>query len=253
MELQTWISRRRESLRQLGQLATRNLTPSIRDFAHAVTTRRGELAVVAELARATPEEGRMHRVKNLPELALALDAAGVSAIAVATDPIVCEGSTADLQRVSAAVGIPVIARDLFLRPEQIYEARLFGADAVLLTAEAVRPDELLGMMEIAASLHMTAAVEVRSEAELSTALRAAARVLVLPAFGEQGLSFATADTFLSKVPRSVTPMVRGPFAGPQDFERLRGQADAIWIAKPILDAENPQAFLASLVEAAENG
>ena len=232
MELQTWISRRRESLRQLGPLGTRNLTPSIRDFAHAVTTRRGELAVVAELARATPEEGRMHRVKDFPELASAFDDAGVSAIAVATDPILCEGTTADLRGISVAVSVPVIARDLFLRPEQIYEARLFGADAVLLIAEAVRPDELLGMMEIAASLHMTAAVEVRSEAELSTALRAAARVVM---------------------PRSVTPMVRGPFARPEDFERLRGQADAIWIAKPILEAENPQGFLASLVEAAENG
>src|SRR5262244_2189486 len=109
MELRTWISRRRESLRQLGQLATRNLTPSIRDFAHAVTTRRGELAVVAELARATPEEGPMHRVTDIPKLAPALDAAGVSAIAVATDPVVCQGSTADLRQVAAAVGVPVIA------------------------------------------------------------------------------------------------------------------------------------------------
>ena len=84
MELRTWISRRRESLRQLGQLGTRNLTPSIRNFAHSVTTRRGELAVVAELARASPEEGRMEGVMDIPALAYALEAAGVSAIAVAT-------------------------------------------------------------------------------------------------------------------------------------------------------------------------
>jgi indole-3-glycerol phosphate synthase len=253
MELQTWIARRRESLRQLGQLATRNLTPSIRDFAHAVTTRRGDLAVVAELARATPEEGAMPQLKDIAALASDFDEAGVSALAVATDPIVCEGSTADLRQVSAAASVPVIARDLFVRPEQIYEARLFGADAVLLIAEAVRPDELLGMMEIAASLHMTAAVEVRSEAELSMALRASARVVVLPAFDERGLSLASANSLLSKVPRSVTPIVRGPFTGPQDFEGLKGQADAIWIAKPILEANNPQGFLASMVEAAENG
>ncbi len=115
MEIQTWIARKRETLRTLGPLATRNLTPSIRDFAHAVTTQRGELAVVAELARATPEEGQIRRDIQIAELASAFDAAGVSALAVATDSVLCEGSTADLQRVSSAVTVPVVARDLFLR------------------------------------------------------------------------------------------------------------------------------------------
>jgi indole-3-glycerol phosphate synthase len=91
MEIQTWIARKRESLRTLGPLATRNLTPSIRDFAHAVTTQRGELAVVAELARATPEEGQIRRDLQIAELAGAFDAAGVSALAVATDSVLCEG------------------------------------------------------------------------------------------------------------------------------------------------------------------
>src|SRR5260370_37597728 len=80
MEIQTWIARKRESLRTLGPLATRNLTPSIRDFAHAVTTQRGELAVVAELARATPEEGQIRRDIQIAELASALDAAAGSAL-----------------------------------------------------------------------------------------------------------------------------------------------------------------------------
>src|SRR5258708_20292250 len=79
MEIQTWIARKRETLRTLGPLATRNLTPSIRDFAHAVTTQRGELAVVAELARATPEEGQIRRDIQIAELASAFDAAGGSA------------------------------------------------------------------------------------------------------------------------------------------------------------------------------
>src|SRR5258707_14702850 len=98
MEIQTWIARKRESLRTLGPLATRNLTPSIRDFAHAVTTQRGELAVVAELARATPEEGQIRRDIQIAELASAFDAAGVSGLAGGEDFRLWEGATAVVQR-----------------------------------------------------------------------------------------------------------------------------------------------------------
>ena len=253
MEIQTWIARKRETLRTLGPLATRNLTPSIRDFAHAVTTQRGELAVVAELARATPEEGQIRRDIQTAELASAFDAAGVSALAVATDSVLCEGSTADLQRVSSAVTVPVVARDLFLRSDQIYQARLFGADAVLLTAAAVRPDELRALMEIAASLHMAAPVEVRTESELSIALSVGARLVIIPAFAQDSLSHEGPDLLLPKVPRSITPIVRGPFGSLEELESLRGRADAVWIAKPILEAEDPEGFLSRLVEAAEHG
>ena len=253
VEIETWIARKRETLSALGPLATRNLTPSIRDFAHAVTTQRGELAVVAELARATPEEGPIRGDLEIAELASAFDEAGVSALAVATDSVVCRGSTADLQRASASVTVPIVARDLFLRPDQIYQVRLFGADAVLLTAAAVRPDELGALIDIASSLHMAAPVEVRTESELSFALSARARLVVLPAFARDGLSLAIPNQLLPKVPRSITPIVRGPFGGIEDLDPLRGRADAIWIAKPILESQDPQGFLARLVEAAENG
>src|SRR5258708_6672539 len=170
MEIQTWIARKRESLRTLGPLATRNLTPSIRDFAHAVTTQRGELAVVAELARATPEEGQIRRDIQIPELASAFDAAGVSALAVATDSVLCEGSTADLQRVSSVISYAVVAEVFFFPSQRTSEPRLFGAGAVSQTAVAVRADERRALIENAASLDMAASVEVRTEKDLSIAL-----------------------------------------------------------------------------------
>src|SRR5260370_37313503 len=114
MEIQTWIARKRESLRTLGPLATRNLTPSIRDFAHAVTTQRGELAVVAELARATPEEGQIRRDIQIAELASAFDAAGVSALGVATGSVLSERATAQLQRGFSPVTRPLASSELLI-------------------------------------------------------------------------------------------------------------------------------------------
>jgi hypothetical protein len=77
--------------------------------------------------------------------------------------------------------------------------------------------------------------------------------LVIPAFSSRSLSLALADRLLPRVPRSTTVLVRGPFAKPEDFEPLRGRADGVWIAGPLITSKDPESFLANLVRAAENG
>ncbi len=100
---------------------------------------------------------------------------------------------------------------------------------------------------------MAAPVEVRTEKELSIALSVGARLVIVPAFAQDRLSLEVPDLLLAKVPRSITPIVRGPLGSLEELESLRGRADAVWIAKPILQAEDPQGFLARLVEVAEHG
>lgn len=252
MELQEWIDRKRESLRILSPLSARNLTPSIRDFSLAVTTQRRFLAVVAEIARATPEEGALGEVKEPARLAEEFESCGAAAVAVATDEIACGGSIQDLARASPVCSGPVVMRDLVLSREQLYRARLAGSDAVLLTAAAVEGGELRAMMEIASSMHMACPVEVRSEAELLRASQAGARLVVIPAFEKAALSLELANGLWSKLPRTVSCIVRGPFARPEDLAPLRGRADAIWLAGPLIRNENRASFLFAIVEAAGN-
>src|SRR5439155_1066489 len=91
---------------------------------------------------------------------------------------------------------PSIVRDLVLFEEQVYAARLAGADAVLLTAAAVSAGELKKLVEIAASMHMAAPVEVRSAEEVATASACGARHAVVPAFSAKGgLYNLTQDAF----------------------------------------------------------
>jgi indole-3-glycerol phosphate synthase len=253
VELPQWIQKKREEQSRAAAVDVRNATPSIKDFRHAVTTQRGALAVVCEIARATPEEGLLANVLDLGGLVQALDAASVSAIAVATDSVACGGVELDLAQVARATSTPVIARDLFLVPDQVYRARLHGADAVLLIASALSTSQLRALMDIAASVHMAPVVEVASEAELSAASSVGARTVVIPAFSGAGLSLSTADALLPKVPRSTTALVRGPFTSATEFQVLRSRADGIWIAGPWMRAADPAAFLGPLVEAAENG
>src|SRR6185295_7195492 len=132
MTLGEWTTRKREELVRAPRIDVRNVTPSLRDFTSAVSTQRSSLSVVAELARATPEEGSLPQIADFGALGSALDDTDVAAIAVATDPAASSGSLTDLKLISGSASSPIVQRDLVLVREQLYQARLAGADAVLL-------------------------------------------------------------------------------------------------------------------------
>lgn len=252
VSLSDWVALKKDELGRAARLDVRNVTPSMRDFTHAVSTQRSSLSVVAELARATPEEGHLVPVPDYQAMAAALDETDVAALAVATDKAVCQGSLPDLTMASRATASPVAQRDLVLVREQLYQARLAGADAALLHAEVLIPGDLKAFIEIAASMHMAAPVEVRTQAELELAASAGARVVVIPAFGHPhaGLSLELALELLPKVPRTVAPLVRGPFYRPEELEPLRGKADGVWICGPVMRAGDAAAFVREILAAA---
>lgn len=246
-----WVQQKREQLRRLPAPDVRNIVPTVKDFALAVSTRRGELAVVAEIARATPEEGPLRASLDAAQLGRDVDRASAAALAVATDEVACAAQPLDLPLAARASSAPVVARDLILAPEQLYRLRLMGADAVLLTAAAAAAPQLRSFIEILASMHMAAPVEVANAEELATSIAAGAKLFVVPAFRGGTLSLERADSLLPQVPRGASVLVRGPFAEPGELAGLRGRADGVWIAAPWMKAQEPAAFLERLVQAAE--
>src|SRR6185436_18774491 len=100
LSLSDWIARKKKTLGRPLRLDVRNVTPSTRDFTHAVSTRRSSLSVVAELARATPEEGHLPPMADYQAIASVLGETELAAFAVATDEEVCQGSLSDLTVVS---------------------------------------------------------------------------------------------------------------------------------------------------------
>jgi hypothetical protein len=104
---------------------------------------------------------------------------------------------------------------------------------------------------------MAAPVEVRDAAELTAATAAGARQVVIPAFDgappAPRWDDSLAQALLPQVPSHVSALVRGPLPGIEALASLRGKADAVWLASPLLRTASPLDFLAPLVEAAENG
>jgi indole-3-glycerol phosphate synthase len=155
----------------------------------AALRRPGRVALIAEVKKASPSKGVL--VENFDPLALARTYAehGAAAISVLTDVRFFQGSLKYLEGIRAlgdrgwglGVGemssIPVLRKDFILDPYQVYEARAYGADALLLIVAALDDLALAELLALTHALGMQALVEVHDEAELDRALALGARLV----------------------------------------------------------------------------
>jgi indole-3-glycerol phosphate synthase len=149
----------------------------VRDFA-AVLQGRPDVALIAEVKKASPSAGAIAPQCDASKQALHYQYGGAAAISVLTEPESFGGSFADLSDVADAADIPVLAKDFVVDPVQPFVARGHGADAVLLMV-SVLGDRIAEYIDIARTLHLTPLVEVINLAELDTALRAGAQVIAV--------------------------------------------------------------------------
>ncbi len=142
-----------------------------RNFISAVRRTDGYPALIAEVKRASPSKGDLWKGPFHPaEIAGVYAANGAAAISVLTDEQFFKGSLDHLRQVRAAVDLPLLRKDFIVDEYQIHEARVAGADAVLLIAAALN-DEMLGeFMDIVEHHGMAALVEVHDVQELERAL-----------------------------------------------------------------------------------
>jgi indole-3-glycerol phosphate synthase len=149
--------------------------PELRDFAGAIS--KSGMNLIAEVKAASPSAGGI--VENYDPAAIAkiYEKAGASAISVLTEKNYFKGSIDHIKAVRSAVKLPILRKDFIIDQSQIYESRLAGADAVLLIARILKPEQLKKFITIAADLCMTALVEVHTVQEARAALDAGAKVI----------------------------------------------------------------------------
>jgi indole-3-glycerol phosphate synthase len=128
-------------------------------------------AVIAELKKASPSRGVIRLDYRPVVTAKGFQAVGAAALSVLTDEEYFQGSLEDLQAVSDAVSIPVLRKDFILDPFQILEARIAGADAVLLIVAAHTDDDLLNLAEEAMHWGLDVLCEVHDLEELDRAVQ----------------------------------------------------------------------------------
>ena len=133
--------------------------------------------VIAEVKRRSPSKGDIRIDLDPAALAAAYAAGGASAVSVLTEPHHFSGSPDDLLAVRAAVDLPVLRKDFVTTGYQVWEARVWGADAVLLIVAALDPPALRALLDEAAKAGLDALVEVHDVAEAAVAVDAGATLV----------------------------------------------------------------------------
>lgn len=172
------VSRRREDV--AARRARRPLAdlqamiaglPPTRGFARALTSQPRKPAVIAEIKQASPSGGLLRPDFDPAAIAQAYAAAGATALSVLTEEAYFQGDLGNLGRARTVVELPLLQKDFLFDAYQVYEARLYGADAILLIAAILDDAQLTELAALAASLGLDALLEVHDEAELERALR----------------------------------------------------------------------------------
>jgi len=163
-------------LEDLRHLALAQTAP--RNFEEALRSRsKSRISLIAEVKRASPSKGIFAPHIDPVALASTYAAHGASAISVLTEPHFFLGSFEYLAAIKQAVSVPVVCKDFIVDEYQVYEARAWGADAILLICAIVDQIQLRRLLKVAHDLRMHCLVEAHTSEEVKRAIAAGAIVI----------------------------------------------------------------------------
>jgi indole-3-glycerol phosphate synthase len=232
-----------------GLVAAARAAAPARGFATALRSRQG-VAVIAEVKRRSPSKGALAPDLDPAVLAKTYAAAGAACLSVLTDSEFFGGSPADLAEARGAVELPVLRKDFTVAAADICDARLMGADAVLLIVSALSAGELGELLGLAGEVGLDAVVEVHDEEEAERALAAGAKVVGV---NQRDLFTFQVDTRRAVrvgagLPDGVVKVAESGIRSRGDVERLAEAGfDAILVGEALVSATDPGAALASLL------
>jgi indole-3-glycerol phosphate synthase len=142
-----------------------------RDFISALKNPRGDIALIAEVKKASPSAGIICKDFDPVKIAKEYEAAGASCLSVLTDEKFFQGSLDYLRQIRDAVKIPLLRKDFIIDERQILEAIEWGADAILLIVAILTDEQLQKFHSLATQAGLAALVEVHDEIELERALK----------------------------------------------------------------------------------
>jgi indole-3-glycerol phosphate synthase len=207
-----------------------------------------EMALIAEVKRASPSKGLLKEDLNPRELAATYRRGGAAAISVLTEPDHFRGSMEDLGAASEA-GLPVLRKDIIIDPFQVFEARAWGADALLLIVR-VLGNEMPALYRSARSLGLDVLVEVFDESDVERALDLEPQLI-----GINHRDLATFEVDPDRtaklaplIPDGCTIVALSGLEARKEVEALRAAgADAVLVGESLVRAPDPAAKIADLL------
>jgi indole-3-glycerol phosphate synthase len=211
-----------------------------------------EVAVIAEVKRASPSKGAMAAIADPAGLAVDYEAGGAAVISVLTERRRFGGTLEDLSAVRDAVSVPILRKDFIVSSYQLWEARAYGADLVLLIVAALEQNALVSLVERARSIGLVPLVEVHTSEELTRALDCGATVI-----GVNARNLATLEvdrsvfpTLAPSIPAGIVKIAESGVRGPHDLLAYAAAgADAVLVGESLVTGKDPRSAVADLVTA----
>lgn len=208
------------------------------------------IGVIAEFKRRSPSAGPLREDANLEDVVAAYERGGASALSVLTEGPNFAGSLDDLRLARASCELPLLRKDFVVDPYQLYEARLAGADAVLLIVAALPQDALVSLHELARALSLDVIVEVHDREELTRAAHAGAQVIGVNNRDLRDFTVDVKRTFelLQEMPTDAIVVSESGIVAPEQVAELeRRGVSAVLVGETLMRAPSPGEALAELL------
>jgi indole-3-glycerol phosphate synthase len=224
-------------------------TAGKKDFPFEKALALPSLSFICEIKKASPSKGII--AADFPYLTLARDyeEGGAAAISVLTEPEFFLGRDEYLTQIAASARIPLLRKDFVVDAYQIYQARILGADAVLLICALSDEKALSEYIEIADSLGLSALVEAHTASEVACALHAGARIIGVNNRDLHDFSVDINHSLRLRklIPSNIFFVAESGINSPDHIRALRENgADAVLIGEAIMKAADKKQYLREL-------
>jgi indole-3-glycerol phosphate synthase len=222
---------------------------SPRGFRRALADR-DRLGVVSEIKRRSPSKGDLNRALDPAEWAATYERGGAACLSVLTDEESFGGSVTDLQVARAACSLPVLRKDFTVSELDVVDARLMGADCLLLIAAALDRTELIAFHQLAIEIGLDVLVEIHDEHELEVALEARSDLI-----GVNQRDLVTfevdherAERMAGVIPDGAVKIAESGVRGGADARRLETAGyHAVLVGETLVTSADPAAAIADLI------
>ena len=208
-----------------------------------------QLAVIAEIKRRSPSKGVLREGIDASDLARTYESGSASCLSVLTDDVSFGGSVDDLLQARVATALPVLRKDFTVSELDVCDARIMGADCVLLIAAALSQPELVAFHQLAIEIGLDVLVETHDETEVERALLAGATMIGV---NQRDLVTFQVDheravRMASVIPIGVIRVAESGVRDANDAQSLRDAGyDAVLVGESLVVSNDPASVIASL-------
>ncbi|HJD15543.1 MAG TPA: indole-3-glycerol phosphate synthase TrpC [Candidatus Enterococcus stercoripullorum] len=219
------------------------------DFPFEQALRKEGLSYICECKKASPSKGLIDEDFNYLQIAKEYEKVGARAISVLTEPEFFLGSDQYLQEIAQAVKIPCLRKDFVVDEYMIYQAKLLGAQAILLIVSLLDTQTLKQYLNLATSLGLSCLVEAHDEVEIKQAIEVGAKIIGVNNRNLRNFQVNVENTLNLRqaIPKEILMVAESGIQNRSDIALLeKAPIDAVLIGETLMKASDRQAKMAEL-------